>query len=99
VRAPNPVAFQIAFRPGAGGLEAQARFGLQSGDTSLGMSGPHVRVAPDAEWRDQLRLLGDGTLVGRWMMPDLPEGLLRPLEPFVSWQPGRFTCQFVAFRE
>jgi hypothetical protein len=89
----------VAFRPEAGGLEGQARFGLHAGDVALGTSGPHVRVAPEAEWQDELRLVGDGTLVGRWVMPDLPEGLLRPLEPFVSWQPGRVTCHFVAFRQ
>jgi hypothetical protein len=99
MRAPNPVAFEVAFRPEAGGLAGQARFGLHAGDVALGTSGPHVRVAAEAEWHDELRLVGDGTLVGRWVMPDLPEGLLRPLEPFVSWQPGRVTCHFVAFRQ
>jgi cholesterol oxidase len=93
----NPVTLRLAFRASGSDLDGEARFGLQSLDTVLGTTPPHARVAPPETWRDELRLVGD-TLVGRWVMPDLAEGLLRPLEPFVESGAGRFTCHFVATR-
>jgi cholesterol oxidase len=95
---PTLVAFRLSFQTTGSGIEGRCRFGLAEADLAVESADEHLRVATASEWQTNLRLIANDTMIGTWTMPELPPGLLRPLERFVESGAERFTCYFVLTR-
>jgi hypothetical protein len=88
----NPALFRVSFREEQGRIAAAFRLGPGAGDLS-----------PEFQHRgepvlDEVRMLDDRTLLGRWMMPDIAPGLFLGLQDFIETGRGRPVFYWVLTR-
>ena len=80
----NPAVFRVTFQEGEG--EIRAAFRLGSG----GNFSPEFQLRGSlTEMQQDLRMIDDRTMLGRWTMPDLAPGLFLGLRDFVETGRGR----------
>jgi hypothetical protein len=99
----NPVAFRLRFVPTASGVEGRFRFGLLSGKKEVEFTDEFVRLIGSPMLRDEIRMIDDQTMIGKWVFGSQPTWLKNtPLEKALSGylEPGqnRFTLYYILRR-
>ena len=93
---PSPVVATVSFHERESDrLEGRCRLGLSPMDPGALLPDALIRVAPAAEWRECLRVLGRDTLLGRWPTSDVPAALRPVVDRFVEGD----ECRFVGIRQ
>jgi cholesterol oxidase len=82
----NPVVFQLTFAIQGTQLQARYKFGLITGESQVEMTPEFVRLSDFTSFRDEIRMIDDETMIGKWVSTDLPESLADPLRNYV--EPG-----------
>lgn len=65
----NPVAFRLRFIPATSGVEGRFRLGLLSGSMEVEFTDEFVRLLDFTSFHDEIRLLDDRTMIGKWVSP------------------------------
>ncbi len=65
----NPVAFRLRFIPATSGVEGRFRLGLLSGSMEVQFTDEFVRLLDFTSFHDEIRLLDDRTMIGKWVSP------------------------------
>lgn len=95
---PSPAAFTLSFEPTGTGLQGRGTVGLSGGSGKNEMGETHTRNASVAEWQQDLRLLGEDTLLGRWRLASGSTTRWSWLERFVEKEASGPMCSFVLSR-
>jgi cholesterol oxidase len=84
----SPVLFELAFRQTGTQVECHYRFGLVSGASQVNMTNDFVRLTDPTGFHDEIRMIDQNTLIGKWVSPELSpalaDGLRNYLEPAAS---------------
>ncbi len=86
----NPAVMGLRLEPSGGGVRCSFRFGLTGSMLESDMG--------QAETQDAFRLLGSGTLLGRWSLPPVSLPLVEGLQDYLEVKAGRFAVHFVLKR-
>jgi hypothetical protein len=90
----NPAVFHVSFREEDGEIAAAYRLGPGGGDLS-----PEFRIRRSlSSFQEDLRVIDDQTMLGRWTLPDLSPGLFLGLRDFVETGKGRPSVRWVLTR-
>lgn len=83
----NPVLFRLSFKTIAGNqVEGRYRFGLLSGAMQVEFTEPFVRLVDFTTFHDEIRMIDQDTLIGKWVSRELSPVLLAGLRNYV--EPG-----------
>ncbi len=82
----NPAAFHLAFKAAGNQVEGRYRFGLLNGAMQVEFTPDFVRLVDFTEFHDEIRMIDQETLIGKWISPDLSPLLLAGLRNYV--EPG-----------
>lgn len=99
----NPVAFRLNFKPAASGVEGRYRFGLLSGSMKVQFTDEFVRLIDFTSFHDEIRIIDDQTMIGKWVSPSgqswLNNALLRKaLEGYLEPGKDRFAFYYLLTR-
>ncbi|MGH9470003.1 MAG: GMC family oxidoreductase N-terminal domain-containing protein, partial [Terriglobia bacterium] len=99
----NPVAFRLNFKPTPSGVEGRYRFGLLSGPMKVQFTEEFVRLIDFTSFHDEIRIIDDRTMIGKWVSPSgqawLNNGLLRKaLEGYLEPGQDRFAFYYLLTR-
>ena len=94
----NPVAFRLRFRNTADGIEGRYRLGLLSGEMEVEHTGEFVRLLDFTSFHDEIRMIDEVTLIGKWVSPELNPVLLRGLGSYLEQQGDRFAFYYILKR-
>jgi len=95
----NPVLFRLTFTRRRGKLEGRYRFGLLAGSMEPSFTDEFLRLDDFTVFHDEIRRVDENMLIGKWMSPELPPGLLRGLEDYIEPSRDRFGFYYVLTRE
>lgn len=92
----NPAAFQVSFRHEGETVLASLRFG---GGTAPAFSPEFPLRKGIEEIQNELRLVDERTLIGKWTLPEMAPGLILDLQDFLETGRGRPAFYYVLARE
>jgi len=95
----NPVLFELTFTPRRNKLEGRYRFGVLAGSMEPAFTGEFLRLDDFTVFQDEIRLIDEDTMIGKWVSPELPPGLLRALEDYLEPDGDRFGFYYVLTRK
>jgi choline dehydrogenase-like flavoprotein len=88
----NPTAFRLRFKTVGDKVEGRYRFGLLSGEMKVEFTDEFMRLVDFTAFHDEVRLIDDDTLIGKWVSPEMSQMLLRGLQHYV--EPGAHRVAF-----
>jgi hypothetical protein len=95
----NPVAFRLGFRQTAEGkIEGRYRLGLLSGEMEVARTEEFVQLIDFTPFHDEIRMIDEETLVGKWVAPVLNPDLLRGLGSYLEPRGDRFAFYYILKR-
>ncbi|UCD58928.1 MAG: hypothetical protein JSV16_07420, partial [Candidatus Hydrogenedentota bacterium] len=94
----NPVLFRLKFELEGGKLACRYRFGLLSGEANVEMTDEFVRMTDFTSVHDELRLIDEETLIGKWISTEINHLLLRGMQHFAELQGDRLAFCYVLKR-
>ncbi len=71
----NPVAFRLKFMPAPNGVSGHYRFGILSGSMKVEFTDEFVELIDFTTFHDEIRMIDDQTLIGKWVSPAAPAWL------------------------
>ena len=83
----NPAVFRLGFKTVGGKVEGRYRFGLLSGGMKVEFTDEFVRLVDFTQFHDEIRLIDEETLIGKWVSPELSPLLLPGLRNYL--EPGQ----------
>jgi hypothetical protein len=95
----NPVLFRIIFEPEGDSVKARFRFGLISIGSEVEFSDEYLKITNITSFHDEIRLIGDDMLIGKWASPELNPILLRGLQDYLEPGQNRFSIYYVLTRK
>lgn len=75
----NPVAFRLKFAPAPNGVIGHYQFGLLAGSMKVEFTTEFVELLDFTTFHDEIRLVDDKTMIGKWVSPAAPAWLNNPL--------------------
>lgn len=75
----NPVAFRLKFAPAPNGVIGRYQFGLLAGSMKVEFTSEFVELLDFTIFHDEIRMIDDKTLIGKWVSPAAPAWLNNPL--------------------
>jgi hypothetical protein len=95
----NPVAFRLAFRQAAGGkIEGRYRLGLLNGEMEVERTPDFIRLIDFTSFHDEIRMIDEETLIGKWVSPEVNPDSLRWLAPYLEPSGDRFGFYYILKR-
>jgi hypothetical protein len=95
----NPVAFRLSFRQAASGkIEARYRLGLISGGVEAAGTPEFLQLTDATSFHDEIRMINEDTLIGKWISAQLHPDLLRGLGSYLEPRGDRFAFYYVLRR-
>jgi hypothetical protein len=88
----SPVVFQVAFVAQGTQWRAQYKFGLLTGASNLEMTPEFAKLNPFALFQDEIRMIDDETMIGRWILTEEVAVLADPLKNYLEL--GSNSCSF-----
>ncbi len=95
----NPLLFELTFTRRRAKLEGRYRFGILAGSMEPSFTGEFLRLDDFTAFHDEIRLIDEETMIGKWVSPELPPGLLRAIEDYLEPEGGRFAFYYVLTRK
>jgi cholesterol oxidase len=71
----NPVAFHLRFIPTTTGVQGRFQFGILSGSMQVQFTDEFVELLDFTTIHDEIRLIDDQTMIGKWVCPPSPTWL------------------------
>jgi cholesterol oxidase len=94
----NPVAFHLSFKTVGSQVEGRYRFGLLRGGMKVEFTEDFVRLADFTSLHDEIRLIDDETLLGKWASRELSPLLLAGLRGYAEPGQNRLAFYYVLKR-
>jgi hypothetical protein len=94
----NPVLFRIIFEADGDSVKARFRFGMISIGSEVEFSDEYLKITNITSFHDEIRLIGDDMLIGKWASPELNPILLRGLQDYLEPEQNRFSIYYVLTR-
>jgi hypothetical protein len=94
----NPVLFRIRFEPDGDSVKASFRFGLISIGSEVEFSDEYLKITNITSFHDEIRVIGDDMLIGKWASPEMSPILLRGLQDYLEPGRDRFVFYYVLTR-
>jgi len=88
----NPVVFQLSFTNQGTQLRASYKFGLISGESQVEMTPEYVQLSDFTSFQEQIRMIDNDTMIGKWVSSDIFPSLADPLRNYV--EPGSSQLAF-----
>ena len=95
----NPVLFELSFARRRNKLEGRYRLGVLAGSMEPSFTGEFLRLDDFTVFHDEIRLIDEDTMIGKWVSPELPPGLLRTIEDYLEPDGDRFGFYYVLTRK
>jgi hypothetical protein len=94
----NPVAFQLAFATQGTQLEARYKFGLVSGESQVEMTPEFIKLSDFTSFQDEIRMIDNDMMIGKWVSSDLLPSLAEPLRDYVEPGSNRLAFYYILTR-
>jgi len=95
----NPVTFRLGFRQTPEGkIEGRYRLGLLNGEMEVARTEEFVQLIDFTSFHDEIRILDDETLVGKWVSPELNPAMLPGLGSYLEPSGNRFVFYYILKR-
>ncbi|MEX2262034.1 MAG: GMC family oxidoreductase [Bryobacteraceae bacterium] len=94
----NPVSFRLSFNRAGSQVEGRYRLGLLSGGMEVQFTDEFVRLIDFTVFHDEIRLIDQDTLIGKWVSPELDPLLLRGLDNYLEPVGNRFGFYYILKR-
>lgn len=95
----NPVGFHLSFlRTADGKIEGRYRLGLLAGGVEVERTNEFVRLIDFTSFHDEIRMIDQETLIGKWVSPELNPDLVRWLGPYLEPRGDRFGFYYILKR-
>lgn len=94
----NPVVFRLAFTAQGTQIKASYTFGIISGESKVEMTPEFVELSDFTSFQDEIRMIDNDTLIGKWVSTDLPSNLVDPLRNYVEPASNQLAFYYVLTR-
>jgi hypothetical protein len=94
----NPVVFELAFKQAGAQVECHYRFGLVSVQSQVNMTNDFVRLADPTGFHDEIRIIDQNTLIGKWVSPELGPAFLDGLRSYLEPAANGFVFYYILTR-
>jgi hypothetical protein len=94
----NPVAFRLQFSKAGSKMEGRYRFGLLKGGMDVSFTDEFVRLDDFTAFHDEIRMIDQDTMIGKWVAPDIHPLLARGIEDYLEPAGGRFAFYYILKR-
>ncbi len=88
----NPVLFRLSFKAVGNQVEGRYRFGLLSGQMKVEFTQDFVRLVDFTTFHDEIRMIDQETLIGKWVSTEMSQLLLAGLSNYI--EPGQNRLAF-----
>jgi hypothetical protein len=94
----NPVVFEIIFKQAEAQTECHYHFGLVNIKSQVNMTNDFVRLTDPTGFKDEIRMIDQNTLIGKWISPELDSALLDSLRSYLEPSTKGFVFYFILTR-
>jgi hypothetical protein len=94
----NPVVFELDFKQVGTQVECHYRFGILSVKSQVSMTNDFVRLSDSTGFQDEIRMIDQDTLIGKWSSPGLDPTLLDALREYLEPAANSFVFRFILTR-